>query len=91
MVRTQLLTIQQLINQHKIILYRLLIKLAKVALAQCNQPIEKLKHKRRICITFCNSNNVDILVLDMTECGAPECENGGPHLRVRYDLNPEDV
>ena len=27
----------------------------------------------------------------MTECGAPECENGGPHLCVGYDLNPEDV
>lgn len=58
-------TVKKFINQHEVILHRLLVKFPKVALSQRDKPVQELKHERSIDITFCDRDDVDILVLDM--------------------------
>ena len=88
---TTIPTIQQLVNQHKIILYSLLIEFPKVPLPEQHQAVQKFEHQSGIGIAFGHRNQIDILVLDMAEGGRTERQNGRAHLRVRDDLDAEDV
>lgn len=84
-------TIEQLIDKHEVVLNSLLIKLAKVAPAEANQAVQKLKDESGIGIALGDGDQVDVLVLDMAEGGASEGEDRRPDLGVRDHLNPEDV
>ena len=84
-------TIQKLINQHKVILNRLLIKLPKIPLAKSDEPVQKLEHKRCIGIAFRHSHQIDILVLHMAEGCRAEREDRGAHLGIGDDLYAEDI
>ena len=44
-------TIKELIYQHKIVFYSLLINLPKVGLRDVDKPVAKFKHQRRIHIS----------------------------------------
>lgn len=84
-------TIQQLVDEHEITLHCLLIKLPKISLPQRNQPVQKLKHQRRVRIALRHRYQVYVLVLHMTERCAAEREDGRADLRVRDDLDAKDV
>lgn len=85
-------TIQQLINQDKIILDALLIHLPKIRPSNpIDQPIQKLKHKRRIRIDLCDGNNVDVLAFDVEECGGAKGCDWRPDVGGGEDLDAEDV
>ena len=84
-------TIQQLVNKHKVVLDGLLIELPKIPSPQPNQPIQEFKHQRSIGIALGDSDQVDVLMLDMAEGRGAESEDGGADLGVGDDLNAEDV
>lgn len=84
-------TIEQFVNQHEVVLYGLLVELAKVAPPQHDQSIEKLKHQRRIGIALGHRDQVDVLVFDMAKGGRAECQDRGADLRVGDDLDAKDV
>jgi hypothetical protein len=84
-------TVEQLIDQDKVILDSFLIKLAKVTLTKLNQPVEKLKDKSSIGVALCDGNQVNVLVLDMAKGGASKGEDGRSNLSVGDDLNTKDV
>ena len=84
-------TIQQFIYKHKVVLHGLLIKLPKVAPPKPNQPIQKLEDERRIGITLCDRDDVDVLVLNMAESCRAQGQDGRPDLGVRDDLNAKDI
>jgi hypothetical protein len=68
-------TIQELINQHKVVLHSLLIKLPKVALSQRYKPIQELKDERRIRVALRDRDQIYILVFDMAERGAAQSQD----------------
>lgn len=69
------LTIQQLIDQNKIVLDRILVKLAKVLSPQRDEAIQKLKDNARVGIALGNCHNVDVLVLHVAKRRRPERED----------------
>lgn len=84
-------TIQQLIDEHKVVLDGLLVKLAKVPLSQLDQPVEELKDQRGIGVALGDGHQVDVFVLDMAKGRASERQDGRPDLGVGDDLDAEDV
>lgn len=84
-------TVQQLVDQHKVVLDGLLVKLAKVPLSQLDQPVEELKDQRGIGVALGDGHQVDVFVLDMAKGRAPERQDGRPHLGIGDDLDAEDV
>jgi len=84
-------TIEQLVDQHKVVLDGLLVKLGKVAAAQLDQAVEKLEDEGGVGVALGDGHQVDVLVLDMAEGGAAQRQDGRPHLRVGDDLDAEDV
>jgi hypothetical protein len=84
-------TIQQLINQDKVVLHSLLVELAKVTAAQLDQAVEKLEDEGGIGVALGDSNQVDILVLDMAKGGAAKGQDGRADLGVADDLDAEDI
>jgi hypothetical protein len=84
-------TVQQLVDEHKVVLDRLLVKLAKVAPPQLDEAVEELKDERRVRVALGHRHQVDVLVLDMAERGAPQRQDGRAHLRVADHLDAEDV
>ncbi len=84
-------TVEQLVNQHKIVLDGLLVKLPEVAASQLDQSVEELKDKGSIGVTLGDCHQVNVLVLDMAEGGAAEGEDGRSHLGVADDLDSEHV
>lgn len=63
------LTIEQFVNEHKVILHGLLVELAEVALAQQDKPVEELEDQRGIGIALSHCDYVDVLVFDMAKGG----------------------
>jgi len=43
-------TINELVNQHKVVLDRLFIHLSKIRLRNINEAVAKLKHQRCVCV-----------------------------------------
>lgn len=84
-------TIEQFINQHKVVLHGLFVKLSKVALPQRNKPVEELKDQRGIGIALRHGDQVDILVLDMAEGSRAQGKDRRADLRIGDDLDAEDV
>lgn len=84
-------TIQQLVDQHEVVLDGLLVKLAKVPLSQLDQPVEELKDQRGIGVALGDGHQVDVFVLDMAKGRASERQDGRPHLGVGDDLDAKDV
>lgn len=84
-------TVQQFINQNKIILHSLFIKRPKVPLAQYSQPVQELEHQSRISIALRNSHQVDILMLDMAESCRAQRQYRRSDLRIGYDLYAKDI
>ena len=84
-------TIQQLIDQHEILLHGLLIKLAKIRPPQRDQLPEDLKHQRGIGIALRHRDEVYILVFDVAEGRGAQGQDRGPHGGVGDDLDAEDV
>lgn len=70
------LTVQQLIDQHKVILYALLVEFAKVASANAYQAIAEFEYEGRIDIALCHACYVEVQVADMKEGRAPERQDG---------------
>ena len=64
------LTVQQLVNEDKVILYCLFVKLDKIPLAELYQPVEKLEDEGGIGVALGDGHEVDVLMFDMTECRA---------------------
>ena len=85
------LTIQQLINQYKVILNRLLIKLAEIPPTQDDKTVEKLQDQGCIGVALGHGDQTDILVLNMSECGRAQSQNGRSYLRIGDDLDAKDV
>lgn len=84
-------TIQQLVDQHKVVLDGLLVKLAKVPLSQLNQPVEELKDQRGIGVALGDGNEVNVFVLDMAESCASQRQDGRSDLGIGDDLDAKDV
>ena len=84
-------TIEQLVNQDKIVLNCLLVELAKVAATELDQAVQKLKYQGSISITLSDGDEVNVFVLDMAEGGAAERENRRSNLGVADDLNAKHV
>lgn len=68
------LTIQQFVDEHKVVLYALFVKLAKVAPSNTYQAIAELEYESRIDVAFCNACYVYVQVADVEEGRAPEGE-----------------
>jgi hypothetical protein len=86
-----LLTVQQFVDKYEIVLDGLLVKLPKITLSQRNQAVQEFEDQGSVGIAFGDCHEINIFVLDMAEgCGA-QGEDGAPHLRVRNDLNAEDI
>jgi hypothetical protein len=83
--------IEQLIHQHKVVLNSFLVEFAKVRLPQPNHPVYELENQRRIRIALGDSDQVDVLVLNMAERRGAEREDRRAHLCIRYYLDSEDV
>lgn len=84
-------TVQELINQHEIILHGLFVKLPKVTPPQPHQPVEELEHQRCIGIALGHGHQVNVLVLDMAEGGRAEGQDRRADLRVGDDLDAEHI
>jgi hypothetical protein len=84
-------TIQQLIDEHKVVLHGLFVKLAKVPLSELDQPVEELKDQRSIGVALGDGHQVNVFVLDMAKGRASERQDRRPHLGVGDDLDAEDV
>lgn len=84
-------TIEELVDQHKIILYGLFVKLSKVPPPQPHQPVEELEHQRCVGIAFGHCHKVDVFVLDMAEGRRTEGEDWRADLGVGNDLDAEYI
>ena len=84
-------TIEQLVNEDKVVLDGLLVKLPKVAATELDEPVQELEHESCIRIALSNGDKVDVLVFDMAEGRAAQCQDGGAHLRIADDLDAEDI
>ena len=83
--------VQQLIYEHKVVLYGLLVEFAKVRLAQSHQSIQEFEDERRIGIALRYRNQVDVFMLDMAKGGRAKRKDGRAYLGVGDDLDSEDV
>lgn len=84
-------TVEQLVDEHEVVLNGLLVELAKVAPPQLDEAVEELEDQGGIGVALGDGDEVDVLVLDVAEGGAAEGEDGRPDLGVRDDLDAEDV
>ena len=84
-------TIEQLVNQDKVVLDGLLVELGKVGATQLDQAVEELKDQSGIGVAFCDSDNEDVLMLDMAEGGGTESQDRRADQRVGDDLDAEDI
>lgn len=84
--------IQQLVNEHKVILDALLIQLAKVRASNpIDKAVEELEYERGVGIDLCDCDDVDVLALDVEEgCGA-EGGDGRADVGRGQDLDAEHV
>lgn len=89
--RVEALTVQQLVDQNKIVLDGFLVKLAKVAFPELDKPVEELKHQRGVGIALCDCDEINVLVLDVAKGRAAESEDRGADLGVGYNLDAKDV
>lgn len=53
--------------------------------------VQELKDQSSVGIAFRDCHEIDILVFDMAEGGGAQCEDRAPDLRVRNDLDAEDI
>lgn len=88
---SRLHTVEQLVDQHEIVLDGFFVEFPKIALPQHNEPVEELEDQCGIGIAFGNSYQVDILMLDMAEGRRAQGQDRRAYLRIGDDLDPEDV
>lgn len=84
-------TVEQLVDQYKVILNGFFVKLAKVTLPQLDQSIQKLEYQGGIRVALGDGHQIDILVLDMAEGSASKGQYGRSNLRIGNDLDAKDV
>jgi hypothetical protein len=84
-------TIQELVDQDKVVLDGFLIELPKVAPAQLDQAVEELEDEGGVRVALGDGHQVDVFVLDMAEGGAAEGQDGRADLGVADDLDAEHV
>lgn len=85
------LTIQQLINKHKIILDTLFVKLAKICFPQSPQPLQELKHQCCVRIAFRDRDQIYVLMSDVGKGCRPEGQYGRPDVDIGNDLDSKYV
>jgi hypothetical protein len=69
-------TVEQLVDQHKVILDGFFVELAKISLAQLDQSVEKFEDQCGIGIALGDGHQINIFMLDMAEGGAPKSQDG---------------
>jgi hypothetical protein len=84
-------TVEKLVNKDEVVLNSLLIELPKVAPPQLDEAVEELEDQGGIGIALGDGDEVDVLMLDMAEGGAAEGQDGRTNLRVRDDLDAENI
>lgn len=84
-------TIEQLVDQDKVVLNGLLVELGKVGATQLDQAVQELEDQSGIGVALCDGDNEDVLMLDMAECGGPKSQDGRADQRVGDDLDAEDI
>jgi len=84
-------TIEELVNQDKVVLNSLLVELAKVAAAELDQAVQELEDEGGVGVALGDGHQVDVFVFDMAEGGAPERQDGRADLGVADDLDAEHV
>lgn len=88
---SSLLTIQQLVEEHKVVLDAFLVELAKVASSDLDDPIAELEHQCCIGITLCDRRHIQVLMANVEEGGASERDDRCSHIRIGHDLDAEDL
>lgn len=73
-------TIQQLVDEHKVVLDVLLADLAKVGCHDVTHFVEELEHHGGVDILLGDGRQPDVGALDMEEAGAGDVGDRGPNL-----------
>jgi hypothetical protein len=68
----EILTIQKLVEQHKVILDTFFVKFAKVAPSNLNDAVAEFKDESCIGVALCHCNHVEVLMTDVEERGATQ-------------------
>jgi hypothetical protein len=84
-------TIEQLVDQGKVVLDGLLVQPAKVAAAEGNDLVAEFKDERCRDVGFGDSSEIEVLVPDVEEGGRSEGDDGGADVGVGNDVDAEDV
>lgn len=91
MIQAGMPTVQELVNEHEVVLNSILVELAEIPLTQANETVEKLKDNSCVGVAFGHRRDVDVLVLDMAESGRAKRQDGRAYLSIRDDLDAKDV
>lgn len=73
-------TIEQLVDEHKVVLDVLLADLAKVGCHDVAHLVKELEHHGGVDILLCDRRQPDVGALDMEEAGAGNISHRGPDL-----------
>ena len=79
------LTIQNLINQYKVVLHILLVQFPEVRLQYFHGFGQQFKHHGRVDVLLRHDGDPDIAPFDVEETGPGDVCHGGPHLLARVD------
>lgn len=79
-------TIEELVDEDKVVLYALLVELAKVGSPNVDHPIAKLKHQSCVDVCLCDACQVEVEVSYVEEGGAAEGDDWRSNVRVGDDL-----
>lgn len=84
-VRPRSPTVQQLVDQHKVVLDVLLADFAKVGGHDVTHLVKELKHHGGVDVLLGDGRQPDIGALDMEEAGAGDVGHRGSHLLPGVD------
>jgi hypothetical protein len=85
------ITIEKFVNENKVVLDSLLVKLSKVTLANLDELVKEFKDESGVGVALCESSDIQVLVLDMKERDGPHRCHWRSNIRGRNHLKPKDI
>lgn len=85
------LTVEQFVNQHKVILHRFFVEFAKIRFTNGNKFVEEFKDEGSVHILFGRGRYEKVFMTNVEEGDVGVGGDGRANVRIGHDLNAKDI